>query len=344
MENIEIFNPIEYPNWDKLLLTNENCTFFHTSGWANALCETYKYKPLYFTEIENDKLTGLLPVMEVNSFLTGKRGVSLPFTDQCHPIVKNENNFRQIFNKVIQYGKNAGWKTLVIKGAKEYLLGRLSSETYLTHSLDLTHPEHEVFATFRSSTKRNIKKAVKENVQVNFLNSLESVKEFYRLNCLIRKYHSLPPQPFLFFSKLLEHIISEKKGVVILASYFNKVIAGAVYVHSADRAIFKYGASDKTYHQFRPNNLIMWEAIKWYAKNGFKSINFGRTEPAHKGLLQFKRGWGIREETIYYYKYDLTKDAFVKNSSMFKSSNRIFNRLPMPMLKLIGRMLYRHVG
>ncbi len=282
--------------------------------------------------------------MEVSSSLTGKRGVSLPFTDQCQPIAKNENHFRQLFKKVIQHGKNAGWKIIEVKGGKEYLQGKIPSETYLTHSLDLTHPEQEIFSTFRSSTKRNIKKAVKENVKVNILNSLESVKEFYRLNCLTRKYHSLPPQPFYFFRKLHEHIISAKKGVVILASCLNKVIAGAVYVHFGDRAIFKYGASDKTHHQFRPNNLIMWEAIKWYAKNGFKSMSFGRTDPEHKGLLQFKRGWGTQEETIYYYKYDLKKDAFVKNTSMFKSSNRVFNRLPMPMLKLIGRMLYRHVG
>ncbi|MCK5171116.1 MAG: hypothetical protein KAQ75_14655 [Bacteroidales bacterium] len=155
MGNTEIINPIEYPNWNKLLLTNENYSFFHTSGWANALCESYKYKPLYFTEIENDKLTGLLPVMEVSSSLTGKRGVSLPFTDQCQPIAKNENHFRQIFKKVIQHGKNAGWKIIEVKGGKEYLQGKIPSETYLTHSLDLTYPEQEIFSTFKSSTKRN---------------------------------------------------------------------------------------------------------------------------------------------------------------------------------------------
>ncbi len=64
---LQILNPIEYPNWDELLLTNENYSFFHTSGWAKVISESYNYKPLYFTEIENDKLTALIPIMAVNS-------------------------------------------------------------------------------------------------------------------------------------------------------------------------------------------------------------------------------------------------------------------------------------
>jgi hypothetical protein len=62
MNPITIVNPIEYPNWDDLLLTNDQSTFFHTSAWARVLHESYKYKPLYFTSIDNGKLSALIPV------------------------------------------------------------------------------------------------------------------------------------------------------------------------------------------------------------------------------------------------------------------------------------------
>jgi hypothetical protein len=73
MTEIQIINPIEYPGWDELLLTSTQSTFFHTSAWAKVLSESYKYKPLYFTIIEKGMLSALIPVMEINSFLTGKR-------------------------------------------------------------------------------------------------------------------------------------------------------------------------------------------------------------------------------------------------------------------------------
>ena len=84
--NIEIINPIEYPNWDELLLTSDQSIFFQTSAWARVLCESYNYTPLYFITKDNGRLTSLIPVMEVSSFITGKRGISLPFTDYCPPI------------------------------------------------------------------------------------------------------------------------------------------------------------------------------------------------------------------------------------------------------------------
>ncbi|MCD4692914.1 MAG: hypothetical protein K8R79_08370, partial [Calditrichales bacterium] len=98
-------NPIDFPHWDDLLLDGENYSFFHTSSWAKVISESYNYKPIYFSLIQNAKLKILLPVMEVKSFITGTRGVSLPFTDYCSPIATNKTLFRDTFEKTIQYGK-----------------------------------------------------------------------------------------------------------------------------------------------------------------------------------------------------------------------------------------------
>jgi len=341
---LEILNPLELGDWDKLLLTHTNYSFFHSSAWARVLSESYKYKPLYFTTIENDKLSALIPVMEVNSFLTGRRGVSLPFTDYCEPIVPDKSCFQEITNSLIGYGKEAGWKYIEWRGGDSYFGNTTPSTFYYGHILDLNENEDELQNRFRDSTKRNIKKATKEGVDVKISNSFESLKAFYRLNCITRKHHGLPPQPFLFFKKVFEHVISRNLGHIALASRSEKIIAGAVYFHFGNKAIYKYGASDKDYQHLRPNNLVMWKAIKYYAQTGFKGFSFGRTEPGNEGLLQFKRGWGTREETINYYKYDLEKDTFIADQLIPKMSYKIFKKTPSPLLKLIGRLLYKHVG
>jgi len=342
--HLQIINPLEYPGWDELLLTNENCSFFHSSSWARVLCESYKYKPLYFTLISNGELSDLIPVMEIKSLLTGRRGVSLPFTDYCQPIISDKNHFKEIIDKLIKYGKEADWQYIELRGDESYFQDTIHSSFYYGHTLDLPQSEQELLSSFRSSTNRNIKKAIKEEVNVTLSNSLESIKAFYCLNCITRKEHGLPPQPYFFFKKIYEHIISRKKGFVALANYKNRHIAGAVYFHFGENAIYKYGASDKSYQKLRANNLVMWEAIKWYAQNGFKHFSFGRTDLDHEGLLQFKRGWGAKEETINYYKFDLTKNAFIKELSGIKSSYSFFQKLPMPLLKFAGWLFYRHVG
>jgi hypothetical protein len=345
LSNIQIIDPTTYPGWDELLLTNPESSFFHTSAWARVLIDSYGYKPLYFACIENNHLHGLMAVMEIDSFITAKRGVSLPFTDHCPVIARDKHSFSDMFNFVSIYGTQHGWKSLEIRGGNRFLGDEVPSDTFKTHVLELSASKEDVLATFRDSTRRNIKKAQRIDVEIRDTPSMASMEQFYRLNCLTRKDHGLPPQPLYFFREIHKHIISLEKGRVLLA-FENKgpCIAGAVFYSFNGRVVFKYGASDRSAHQMRPNNLVMWEAIKTYSQNGSRSFDFGRTDLDHKGLLQFKKGWGTTEGQIHYYNYDLQKKAFVSKYPKIKSSYPVFKAMPMPLLKLIGRVLYRHVG
>ena len=282
--------------------------------------------------------------MEINSFLTGKRGVSLPFTDECHPIAQDSRQFKELLQHVFEHGKKAGWKHIEFRGEHNGLNQSPAYTTHYSHMIDLDQDDAKAFSTLKSNVKRNIKRAQKERIQVTLSNTWEAVWAFCRLNCLTRKQHGLPPQPLSFFKKIFEHIISPQKGFIVLAFSQMKPIAGAVYFHFGDQAIYKYGASYRKYLNLRPNNLVTWEAIRWYCRNGYKTFGFGRTESEHNGLLQFKRGWGAREEKLNYYKYDLKKSRFVLKEPGLKTSYNLFRYMPTPLLRLTGNLLYRHVG
>jgi hypothetical protein len=343
--DLEIIDPTKYEGWDEILLSAQGYSFFHSCAWAKVLYESYQYKPLYFTAIENGCLKTLVPVMEVSSFLTGKRGVSLPFSDYCEPIISNGVSFKDVFEGIMKYGKGSGWKYLELRGGQQYLPDALTSATYLSHILELSRNEEETFLSFRDSTKRNIKRAISEGVEARICNSLESVAEFYRLNLMTRKRHGLPPQPFYFFEKVFDHIILKNLGFIVLAYFQDTPVAGAVYFHFGRKAVYKYGASDMNYQHLRANNLVMWEAVKWYSENGHKSLHLGRTEPENRGLIQFKSGWEAYEQQIAYYRYDFERGNFVPSSPKVTGfHNKIFKKTPIYVLNKVGGLLYRHVG
>lgn len=343
--SLQILDPTQYPGWDSMLLGTPSYSFFHSSEWARVLSESYGFKSNYFVNIREGKLSVLIPFMEVNSFLTGRRGVSLPFTDYCEPIISNGFSFQNLFDQIAEHGKKRGWRSMEFRSLADIFPGTQPSLNYLGYHLDLSEGEGKVFSNFRDSTLRNAKKALKEGVEVERDQSLESIKEFYRLNCLTRKEHGLPPQPFYFFRKIYDHVISKDLGMVVLASHNKAKIAGAIYFHIGKNAVFKYGASDKKFQHLRANNLVMLEAIRWYCKNGYRSLCFGRTELEHQGLIQFKSGWGASEKPIHYYRYDLRMGSFVRGSSMVSGfHNKIFRNTPIPLLKGIGSVLYKHTG
>ena len=344
--SFDVINPTKYPSWDELLLHDNKCTIFHTSAWAKVLSETYGYEPAYFTLIEGRKISALIPVMDVRSILTGRRGVSLPFSDYSNSFLAPGMQLKDAMNMVLPFGKQHGWKFFEWRDANDLCFDVEPSFCFYGHTVHLSPDEKKLFSSFRDSTKRNVQKAIQANVKVEISQSFESVKEYYRLHCLTRKWYGLPPQPFYFFRKIHEHILSRKMGFIVLASHERKNIASAVYFHFGEAALYKYGASDRTYQHLRANNLVMWEAIKWYAQNGFKSFSFGRTEMNNPGLLQYKSGWGPRERMIKYYRYDLQKELFVRQASSQTSGrfNKILRKVPIPCLALIGTLSYRHIG
>ena len=345
MHEPEIINPLEHENWNHLLISTPGYSFFHTSNWAEVLRKSYNYTPIYLCVSEQNKLASLLPMMEVDSFLTGKRGVCLPFTDACEPIAQNAQEFQKLFDQAVVLGKKRKWKYLAIRGGEKYLSAEQPAEFFYGHKLDLALGQQQLFRNLRDSTQRNIKKAQKENISVTISTSLQSMKEFYRLNTMTRREHGLPPQPFNFFRNLHDLVIKKDLGFIVTASVNNIVIAANVYFKFGNEVIYKYGASDKKFQHLRANNLVMWEAIKWGADQGFAKLCFGRTEPENEGLLQFKSGWGVQPYRIHYYRYDLQKNIFTANPSdinpLFK---RIFSKLPIPVLGIMGRILYRHMG
>ena len=343
--DFQVIDPTTYKNWDELLLSNPGASFFHSTAWVRVLSESYNYKPAYFTAWDGDRLTALFPMMDVRSFLTGKRGVSLPFTDYCEPLLDEATAFPEMLDQVIRYGRKQSWKYIELRGAAEFLKEAPHSSFFYGHTLELRQNPDVLFSAFRDSTKRNIKKAGKEKVEVKICRDMEAMKAFYGLNCLTRQQHGLPPQPFFFFKKIHEHILSKDQGFIVLAIVDGKPIAGNVFFHFGKKAIYKYGASDKDYQHLRANNLIMWEAMQWFCKNGYTHFCFGRTEPENDGLRQFKNGWGTHEKEILYYKYDLQRNEFVGGQSgITHQYKKIFIRMPIPALKMAGQLLYRHMG
>jgi hypothetical protein len=344
-DQLEIINPLAFPHWNDLVTGTEDYSFFHSENWARVLHETYGYRPVYFSRIEDGKLNTMIPVMEVKSMLTGTRGVSLPFTDHCDPIMPRGSSAEDALSCLMEHGRKVGWKYIELRGKRYFVQDTPVFSSYYYHTLPLSEDGQKIAAGFKRFNGKNIRRASSVGVDANMHTTLDSMKKFYVLHCKIRKLHGVPPQPFSFFRKLHEHVISKGLGNVILASYQGESIAGGVLFHFGDKVILKYSASDRKYQSLRANNLLIWSAIEWYAKSGYRTMSLGRTDPHAEGLRNFKNGWGADEETINYYHYDLSHEDFVTDNPGHRAIyNRILKIMPIPVLRLVGSLLYRHVG
>ncbi len=343
--SVRCVNPVERQGWDALLASHPGSTFFQSVAWAKVLRETYGCDPVYFTVTEGARLLALLPVMEVNSRLTGRRGIALPFTDVCDPLDQDSLLANAVIPKMLEYGRERGWNSFECRGGKDLFRSAPAFQSFWAHELKLFKDDRYLFARLESSTRRAVRKAEKLGVRTEISQSLEALQKYYSLHCKTRKRHGLPPQPFTFFLNIYEHILSQNKGIVVLARHEENLIAGAIYFQFGEQAIYKFGASDEAFQDFRGNNLVMWAGIRWFASKGVKLLHFGRTSVANEGLRRFKLGWGAEERRIDYVRYNLRNNRYeIGTDRAIGGHNQVFRRLPVFVLRLLGAALYRHMA
>lgn len=340
---VEIIDPTRAANWDSFIIENFEPDIFHTAEWAGTIKASYNFKPLYFIGFNDGTPVALIPLMEVKSLLTGTRGISLPFTDFCKILMKSNIDLSPLIEYIISWGHHRNWRYFEFRSPNFSAPGGLKKIFYFTHEIELTSSVENLWKTLRDNNRRNIKKAMKKGLKVKFENSLESLREFYRLQILTRKRHGLPPQPFIFFHKLYNDIISKNMGFIASIYHQKKMIAGAIFLDFNHRSIFKFGASDESYHSLRPNNLLIWEALINCKERNNQVLNLGRTAPNNSGLLNFKRGWSGKEYELSYSWYQLRgKLPPWKGSSEPALPSTLAYLIPNFILRLAGKILYKH--
>lgn len=345
-ERLVIINPLEFPDWDRLVSNHQESSFFHGSAWAQVLHRTYGHHPFYFCLLSDKTLRALLPVMEVSSILSGRRGVSLPFSDFCAPLIADESaHIGLLYEAAVAYGQERKWKYLECRNySQNWNRAESPSVAFHGHVIDLTVGEQALFNQLDSAVRRGIRKAEKEGLRVEFSTSLEAIREFFTLHSATRKRHGLPPQPFAFFENIVRYVLATNQGFVATARAGNCAVAAFVVFHSGQEAIYKFGASDSAHQKLRPNNLLMWEIMKRCAAQGASRLHLGRTSVTNEGLRRFKLGFGAHETRIEYRKYDFSKRDFVASRDRVEGwFNSVFRCLPVGCLRLTGQLVYPHI-
>jgi len=342
---VAVINPLQYPAWDQLVAAHPDGAFFHGTAWARVLHETYGHQAAYFGSVQAGRLLGVLPTMEVDSLLTGRRGISLPFSDECNVLSSETVSAGQLFETCLAHGRKRGWRSFESRGMAEGMGRATPSLKFYSHRIELGRGADALWAGFKSRVRTPVRRAQEAGVKITFETGPEAIQDYYLLHGRTRRKHGLPPQPFSFFRNIQQHVLARGLGWIAVARWEGKVVAAGVFVHLGKRALHKFGASEPALQHLCANHLLMWETIQRCCGLGFDSLDLGRTSIGNEGLRQFKLGFGTRESEIRYCRYDYRADSFVVDRDQVEGwFNHVFRRLPMPLLRLAGRMLYPHVA
>lgn len=344
MKNVEILDDLSDECWCSYLQTTHSGSIFNHPSWAQVIGETYGYRPfvIVLRNTEGAICAGI-PLMEINSPFTGKRWVSLPFSDYCQPIADTPEALNELTAYIVAYsGLNKinnldlRWKYTDSSVLQHYC-------GYVIHEISLAENTSIMQSNIHDMHRRNIKLALNNGVQVFRGQSKEYLREFYKMHLQTRHRQGVPVQPWKFFATIYEKILKKDMGFILLAYKENVCIAGAVFLYWHETLTYKYGASTLEGLSYRPNNLLMWKAIEWGCDNGYKRMDLGRTSLNNIGLRTFKSRWGASETLLHY--STLNIDSVNSDHNMLSRWANVFvQHSPLWVCRLSGELLYKYFG
>jgi lipid II:glycine glycyltransferase (peptidoglycan interpeptide bridge formation enzyme) len=260
------------------------------------------------------------------------------------PLGEDAETTRMLISAGFDLQLEHGWKYMEVRGGAEYPAMEPSLR-FKIHTKPLEADSDKVYQSFdKRQVRQHIAKSIRDGVTVERSQDTSAMTEFIRLNALTRRRLGVPPQPDAWFLNIMDALISKGLGFVSIASLDGICIAASVFLCFKGSMYYKYSASDETFLGHRPNNLIAWDAMRWGCENGYSLFDFGRTDLNCEGLLRYKRGWGTVESDLVYYRICEEKASLLATMDNLRQVKPILRTTPVPVLKMIGRILYEHVG
>ncbi len=326
--------------------------FYYNPAWLDLIARLYGYAVIPLTTTNSaGQVTGFLPLCSLQSPLTGRRLVALPFSDHCPLLAEDEPSANDLIDQAIRLAQEQRAHYLELRtGINDMLTKRsdmLAENLYVRWLLPLTADPDVVWSGLRKPVQRQIKKSQGLGVQVRMAQRRADIAEYYRLHLLTRsKKQGMPAQPQRFFFGLWDAFAASGAVQLLLAEYQGNIIAGMILLASGTTARYAYGASDDRYLHLAPNNLLMWTAIVWACTHKYQTLDLGRTACENEGLMEFKRRWGAIKEPLpyYYYPHSAGLAATSESSWKFRLLTSCWKRLPLEIAGPLGGYLYKHLG
>lgn len=345
MTETRLIDPIADPEWLAHLERSPSAEVFHHPAWLELLREQYGYGFEACCVGNGSGIEAGIPLARVESRLTGRRLVAVPFSDVCAPAVAPDASpeaARALGPALAEQARRSGLE-LTVHAALPSAPGAFVQPDFLRHLLPLAADPAEVERGFsKSQAKRGVKRARREGLRFERRTDREALDAFYALHTRTRKKLGVPTQPKRFIRRF-ERLFDAGLGFVGVVFDGDRALAAAVFLTFNGTVTYKYGASDPRGLGKRPNHLLFAETIRWACENGYEQLDFGRTEAENEGLRAFKRSWGATESELSY--TYLAEHAPAPGPGLRERVlGATIRRSPAFVSRLIGEALYRHAG
>ncbi len=331
--------PMNDPGWAGYVAAHPQAGPFHLPAWTSVIADCYHFGSFVMAVVDADgAIVAGAPVIAARSPFGPLRWISLPFTDSCPLLMDHDQDPAAIVAAIQEFVLASPIREFEIRANLPEGTDRFPVDVGFIHQMTLPSDPADLHP--HKSQRENRNRAIRMGVQVSFGNGPEDIATFYRMHTLTRRRHGVPVQPRRFFDLLQERVLEPGNGLVATARLDGTVLAAGVYLQSNGTLVAKYHASDPELPFAGAGHLIEWEMMVKGCREGFHTLDLGRTDRGADGLREYKSGWGHTESPLVY--THISRHTPSEGiSSVGELPKRIIRNSPTWVTRAAGAVLYR---
>lgn len=341
--------------WDEYVRHHADASPYHASAWLKAVEKGYGHGNASLLAYENDEVVGVLPLVNMSLPFSKDRLVSLPFCDMGYPLA----NSPAITATLLDHAKELARQSKAsICEIRDYLRQPATGETTdeiksdsdkahqkVSMLLPLPNDKEELFSSFKSKLRSQVRKAEKNGLTGELGNSALLVDEFYEV--FAQNMHKLgSPVHGKGWFEALAQAYGDNLTIGVVRSEGRCIGAGIVLSVGVKMSI-PWASTLAEFNRLSPNMMLYWNFLSLACDSGKKQFDFGRSTFG-EGTYKFKQQWGAEPRPLHW--YDLLAEKSELDEPVGEPSKlrgcveQVWTKLPLSLTKKVGPMIRKHIS
>jgi FemAB-related protein (PEP-CTERM system-associated) len=327
--------------WDQYVHGHPNATQYHRYGWLTLIAEAFGHRPIPLGVTTHGRLSGVLPVVFMNSKVFGRCMVSLPFVNYGGILGDSDELGRMLWDHAVEVARDARVAYLETRHVQPQGFTQQRKSHKVTMMLDMAASAEEQWKRFDAKLRNQIRKAEKSNLTVQIGGRAE-IEGFYRVFARNMRDLGTPVYARGLFERVLATFPDTTR--VFLVQHGDTVVAGGIAMGYRGIIEVPWAASHRDYLSMCPNNLLYWSIMQYAIKEGYRQLDFGRSTPG-EGPYKFKAQWGAQPVPLSWEYWTATGEMpnLSPTNPKYALAISAWKRLPLSVTNILGPAIVRNI-
>ena len=338
---IKTLDVANYSRWDDFVQASTDATFFHQSGWKEVIERAFGHKT-FFLYVENDgKITGILPLVHINSLFFGNTLVSIAPCVYGGIVASDEQSYLKLDNEACRLAKELCVDCLEMRNRVQKTPDRPYKKLYVSFRKELNPDVEKNFLAI----PRKQRAMVRKGIDAGLTSVIDSnIDRIYRAYSESVRNLGTPVFSKKYFQTLKD--VFAEQCEVLTVEHNGQLIASVMSFYFKDEILPYYGGGTDLARELKGNDFMYWEVMRRAVEKGVKIFDYGRSKIG-SGSYSFKKNWGFAPEPLFYEFY-LVKSASMPDINPLNPKYQFFiaawKRLPLFVSQWLGPWLSKDLS